>query len=64
MTQTAHSRLFGRQLARELTADEVARIGGGHDDGGPSETGFTTADLCRAGIITSPACGDQETDIV
>jgi len=62
MTQTAHSRLFGRRLARELTANEVACIGGAHGDGGTSETGFTTADLCADGSITSPACGDRQTD--
>lgn len=66
MTMKQHAsrpRVFGRQLAREMTREEVDLVSGAHGEsgGGSTSTGFTTADLCADGSLTGPQCGDYST---
>jgi len=58
MTFVKRPRVFGRQLAREMTREEIDRVSGAH---GGSNSG-TVADACQAGTLTGQVCNSQASD--
>jgi len=49
---TTKPRVFGRRLAREMTAGEIDQASGAHGDSGSG----TIADACASGSLTGAIC--------